>query len=123
MLANYLADACGAKPGKVSASRTSLYGLQRPPVGGGATIVRVGEGTSVDDAGAVSVRAYQMQANISHAWFLNYGDAPAAPYLLPFLLTNARDSLTISAHPSRCIFVYRKCQSCMVCFYGPIESD
>lgn len=72
VLAAYLADACGAHPGKASASRTSLYGLQRPPLNGKKTILRLDASVSPDDA---------------------------AVYIVPFALTNARDSLEFSVAP------------------------
>jgi hypothetical protein len=68
-LATYLQDACGAHEGS-SLTRTVLFGLQRPPLDGGASVVRLGAGSTVDDV---------------------------APYLVPFLITNARETLQISA--------------------------
>lgn len=47
-----------------------LFGLQRPPLDGGASVVRLKEDSTVDDV---------------------------APYLVPFLVTNARETLQISA--------------------------
>jgi len=68
-LAAYLQDACGAHEGS-SLTRTVLFGLQRPPLDGGASVVRLEEDSTVDDV---------------------------APYLVPFLITNARETLQISA--------------------------
>ena len=68
-LADYLQDACGAHEGS-SLTRTVLFGLQRPPIGAGASVVRLADGSTVDDV---------------------------APYLVPFLITNARETLQISA--------------------------
>lgn len=80
VLAAYLEDACGAHEGS-SLTRTVLFGLQRPPLDGGASIVRLGEESTVDDV---------------------------APYLVPFLITNARETLQISAPPAavRCYAVH-----------------
>lgn len=68
-LADYLQDACGAHEGS-SLTRTVLFGLQRPPLDGGASVVRLEGDSTVDDV---------------------------APYLVPFLITNARETLQISA--------------------------
>ena len=69
VLSSYLQDACGAHEGS-SLTRTVLFGLQRPPLDGGASVVRLGDDSTVDDV---------------------------APYLVPFLVTNARECLQISA--------------------------
>jgi hypothetical protein len=61
LLIRYLVDACGPKRG--IGQRTSLYGLQRPPVNGQFTVLRVEKNTSFDDL---------------------------AVHLLPFIVTNAR---------------------------------
>ena len=69
VLAGYLQDACGAHEGS-SLTRTVLFGLQRPPLDGGASVVRLADDSTMDDV---------------------------APYLVPFLITNARETLQISA--------------------------
>jgi len=71
-IASYLRASCGAHPGKATASRTSLYGLQRPPLGMGPSILRLEPTTTADDA---------------------------APYLLLFLMTNAREDFALSVAP------------------------
>jgi hypothetical protein len=76
VLANYLEDAAsGPKEGwrnGMEDARTCLYGLQRPPLSGQPTVVRCDAHTSLDDA---------------------------APILLPFVCTNAKDQLEVSVHP------------------------
>merc|ERR1719498_1806059 len=47
-LADYLKDACGAHEGS-SLTRTVLFGLQRPPLDGGASVLRLREDSTVDD--------------------------------------------------------------------------
>ena len=79
VLAEYLRDACGAHQGS-SLSRTVLYGLQRPPLEAGPSVVRLDASSTADDV---------------------------APYLLPFLITNARSSLQLSAPPAAVRFTYR----------------
>lgn len=66
-LANHIADAVGPKEG--TGARTSLWGLQRPPMNGSKTIITVDNGDSFDDI---------------------------APILLPFFMTNAHDQLVLS---------------------------
>lgn len=66
-LAEYLADAAGPRPGY--SLRTTLWGLQRPPLNGKATELRLDAGTDVD-SGLI--------------------------HLLPFAMTNASDQLSIS---------------------------
>lgn len=68
----YLADACGPKRGfgYEKNARTSLFGLQRPPLLDGApTVLRLQKGTSFDEV---------------------------APFLVPFFVTNARSQIIVS---------------------------
>jgi hypothetical protein len=69
----YLSEAaCGPREGH-GKKRTSLWGLQRPPLGAhGATVLRAALSTSFDDL--------------------------SVP-LLPFVVTNARSQVTVSVHP------------------------
>ena len=72
-LGEYLVDACAVNPKRgVGASRTALYGLQTPPRNGQLSYVRCGARTALDDV---------------------------APYLFPFVLTTAFESLRISIDP------------------------
>ena len=52
-------------------ARTCLYGLQRPPISGQPTVIRVGASTSLSDV---------------------------APILLPFVITNACSQVEVSVH-------------------------
>lgn len=74
---DYLVDACGSQRGDGSKTggpnRTILYGLQRPPLNGSTTLVRIDASLTLD---------------------------LAMPILLPFLATNARDNLSLSVDPS-----------------------
>jgi len=78
-LSEYLADACAKGPARGDGSqtggpnRTSLFGLQRPPINGQATVLRCGPATSFDEL---------------------------APTLLPFFVTNAFDSVRVSVDPA-----------------------
>jgi len=67
LLAEYLKESCGAKKG--FGNRTTLWGLQRPPLRAASTLLRV---QSSDDLTAVLL------------------------HLLPFLLTNAQEGLVVS---------------------------
>jgi len=69
LLISYLLEACSPKEGH--GQRTSLYGLQRPPLGS-QSIIRCDEHTVFDEL---------------------------ICYLIPYYITNARDSLSISYHP------------------------
>lgn len=71
VLADYLADACGPKTG--FGQRTTLWGLQRPPLNGDVTVLRCGPATSFDDV---------------------------AVYLLPFHITNAASQMVVSYDPA-----------------------
>eukprot|EP01052_Picozoa_sp_SAG31_P010573 SAG31_NODE_582_length_13925_cov_32.209967_4_plen_477_part_00 len=71
LVAEYLADACGPKLG--CGKRTTLWGLQRPPLNGDMTIVRCGRSTGFDQA---------------------------AIYLLPFYVTNAANQVVLSCDPA-----------------------
>lgn len=70
LLAEYLKESCGPKRG--CGQRTSLWGLQRPPMQQVSTLFRI---EASDDLGA------------------------AALNLLPFVLTNAKDGLVVSLAP------------------------
>jgi len=75
-LCAYLADACGPKRGfgYDKGARTSLFGLQRPPLLEDCpTVIRVAAGSSFDEL---------------------------APYAAPFYATNARSQVWISADPA-----------------------
>lgn len=67
LLASYLRDACGPKTGY--GERTAVWGLQRPPLNGQPTVIRV-DAETPHDALAVA--------------------------LTPFWMTNARDQLIVS---------------------------
>ena len=72
-IGEYLVDACSVNPKRgVGTGRTALYGLQTPPRNGQLNYVRCGARTSLDDV---------------------------APYVFPFVLTTAFDSLRISFDP------------------------
>ena len=72
-IGEYLLDACSVNPKRgVGTGRTALYGLQTPPRNGQLNYVRCGARTSLDEI---------------------------APYVFPFALTNAFDSLRISLDP------------------------
>jgi len=73
-LLEYLVDACQQNPkrGKTG-PRSTLYGLQRSPIGAGDTIVRVGADVPIDTALAS---------------------------IVPLLATNARDALRVSVDPA-----------------------
>eukprot|EP00930_Biecheleria_cincta_P027468 TRINITY_DN19297_c0_g3_i1.p1 TRINITY_DN19297_c0_g3~~TRINITY_DN19297_c0_g3_i1.p1 ORF type:complete len:745 (-),score=116.88 TRINITY_DN19297_c0_g3_i1:91-2283(-) len=70
LLAEYLKESCGPRHG--CGQRTSLWGLQRPPMQQVSTLLRI---EASDNIGA------------------------AALSLLPFLLTNAKDGLVVSLAP------------------------
>ena len=58
-LADYLVSACGPKEG--FGARTSLFGLQRPPIGGGMPVLRIGEADSYDrDTVAIHASVFAM---------------------------------------------------------------
>merc|ERR1740121_280015 len=72
----YLADACGPKRGVGydKGARTSLFGLQRPPLlEDSPTVIRVLPGSSFDEL---------------------------APYVAPFYASNARSQLVVSVDPA-----------------------
>ncbi len=75
-LLEYLDDAVGVNRGNGKDTggpdRTILYGLQRPPLNGHATVLRCDGGTTLDEL---------------------------APTLLPFFATNAYGDLTLSVDP------------------------
>jgi len=68
LLAEYLAASCGPKRSEDGAPRTALFGLQRPPLLGSKSILRLSAPDAERDA----------------------------PYLLPFVMTNAWDNLEVS---------------------------
>jgi len=68
LLISYLIESCSPREGH--GHRTTLYGLQRPPLGS-KSIIRCEEKTTYDDL---------------------------ICYLIPYYVTNAQDSLTISCH-------------------------
>jgi len=49
-IVSYLSSSVGPKPGY--GARTALWGLQRPPLDGRVTVLRVGKGATVDDLAA-----------------------------------------------------------------------
>jgi len=69
-LAEYLVDACGPKRG--GTGRTALWGLQRPPLNGKASVLRCAGNATLDNV---------------------------LMFASPFYLTNARDQLAVSVHP------------------------
>lgn len=70
----YLADVCTSNPKRApNTGRTALFGLQRPPLNGQPTVLRAGEGTTMDSI---------------------------APHLAPFVTTNAAVQLFVSVHPT-----------------------
>jgi hypothetical protein len=69
-IANYLVDAAG--PNEAHAARSVLWGIQRPPINGQMTILRCSKTNSLSDA---------------------------LPTMIPFLISNARDQLSVSVHP------------------------
>eukprot|EP00933_Yihiella_yeosuensis_P052039 TRINITY_DN5001_c0_g2_i5.p1 TRINITY_DN5001_c0_g2~~TRINITY_DN5001_c0_g2_i5.p1 ORF type:complete len:776 (+),score=105.19 TRINITY_DN5001_c0_g2_i5:132-2330(+) len=71
LLAEYLKESCGPKRG--CGQRTSLFGLQRPPIQEVSVLIRIRQS---DDPGATALK------------------------LLPFLLTNAKEGLVISQESS-----------------------
>eukprot|EP00958_Prasinococcus_capsulatus_P006029 scaffold577_cov405-Prasinococcus_capsulatus_cf.AAC.6 len=72
VLAEYLVSACGPKRG--TGTRTSLFGLQRPPIGGGVTVLRCPEG---GEEGDIDTDAVAIQACV-------------------FAMSNARDQFQVS---------------------------
>mmetsp|Transcript_48019 Transcript_48019/g.126806 ORF Transcript_48019/g.126806 Transcript_48019/m.126806 type:complete len:728 (-) Transcript_48019:9-2192(-) len=84
LLMEYLLDAAGeANPRRGCGQRTSLFGLQRPPLAGGTCCLRLEKPEGV--------------SNAPHA-----GDGlfdEAAAYILPFLATNAKEQLVLSLDP------------------------
>lgn len=73
-LCAYLSDACGPKRGAGGGGRTPLYGLQRPPlIPECPTVLRLEASSTLDGA---------------------------APFLVPFLVTNARSQLQVSVDAS-----------------------
>ena len=68
VLADYLKDALESNPKRGLGERTTFYGLQRPPIGK-QTLLRCSYEMTVDDV---------------------------APYIVPFLMTNASSQLRIS---------------------------
>jgi len=80
LLARYLAEAANGPYRGVGRDRTSLWGLMRPPLQGGDTLLRLGPGLASKPAG----EAFGI----------------AAAYVLPFLATNAHTQLVVSVHPS-----------------------
>jgi len=70
VLCNYLADACGPRPGVGCGGRTPIYGLQRPPIIDACpTVLRIQQSASMDQV---------------------------LPFLVPFYVTNARGQLQVS---------------------------
>jgi hypothetical protein len=74
-LATYLVESAGPKKGY--GERSCLWGLQRPPIDGSKTVLHVKNWTSTE--ASVSTLA-----------------ASLLPSLLPFLITNARDSVVVN---------------------------
>lgn len=74
-LAAYLEDATAQGPRRGTGQRTSLWGLQRPPLRGGDTVLRLGPNFN----GSLGV---------------------AVGYVLPFACTSAASQLVVSVHPS-----------------------
>lgn len=68
LLIEFLQDSCGANLG--FGERTSLWGIQRPPLIEAKTVIRCPEGCSMDDI---------------------------VPYLLPFYITNAHEQVELSS--------------------------
>jgi hypothetical protein len=74
LLCEYLVDACGPKRGVGCGGRTSLYGLQRPPLLEDCpTVLRIDDDASLDSA---------------------------LSYIVPFFVTNARCQLQVSVGPA-----------------------
>eukprot|EP00301_Raphidiophrys_heterophryoidea_P004598 c1198_g1_i1.p1 GENE.c1198_g1_i1~~c1198_g1_i1.p1 ORF type:complete len:724 (-),score=202.99 c1198_g1_i1:181-2352(-) len=71
LVLNYLNEACRPRRGR--GQRTSLYGLQRPPLNGMCTLIRCEPDQDLDDL---------------------------LVFVLAFLVTNARTQVVISCHPS-----------------------
>eukprot|EP00397_Hematodinium_sp_SG-2012_P006668 GEMP01006702.1.p1 GENE.GEMP01006702.1~~GEMP01006702.1.p1 ORF type:complete len:689 (+),score=196.59 GEMP01006702.1:78-2144(+) len=69
LMVEYVLDACGPRVGH--SLRTTLYGIQRPPLVKVGTVLRVNPGATYDDV---------------------------LLYALPFLVTNAKQALVISRH-------------------------
>eukprot|EP01134_Creolimax_fragrantissima_P001196 CFRG1196T1 len=69
LLADYIKDATQVGPRRGYGARTALWGLQRPPINGQLTEIRIPQGLSVAEAG---------------------------PYILPFYMTNAREQVRVS---------------------------
>eukprot|EP01062_Namystynia_karyoxenos_P077737 TRINITY_DN7883_c0_g1_i1.p1 TRINITY_DN7883_c0_g1~~TRINITY_DN7883_c0_g1_i1.p1 ORF type:complete len:725 (+),score=264.83 TRINITY_DN7883_c0_g1_i1:84-2258(+) len=73
LLLEYVADVCKQNPKQsITGPRSALFGLQRPPLGTGDTVIRVGKQTSLDTALAS---------------------------IVPLAATNARDCLVVSVDP------------------------
>jgi len=68
----YLTDVCTENPRRGSGSRTTLFGLQTTPRNGQRNVFRCEADTSLDEL---------------------------APYLFPFVITNAHDTVRVSVHP------------------------
>lgn len=69
----YLNEACGSDtPRRAFGARTALWGLQRPPLDDSVSVIRCEANTRVDEF---------------------------APFVLPFVVTNARTQLRVSVHP------------------------
>jgi hypothetical protein len=72
ILGQYIAEAaCGPRRGH--GERSTLWGLQRPPLDGKKSVIRIERDTSFDDA---------------------------STFLLPFLMTNAKDQCVLSVDPA-----------------------
>jgi len=73
VLHEYLTDVCQANPKEGLGARTTLFGLQTPPLNGQLNYIRTGSGTTFDDV---------------------------APQLYPFFATNAFSQVEMSCDPS-----------------------
>jgi hypothetical protein len=73
VLRDYLVDACASNPKEGEGERTILFGLQRPPLNGQKSVFRCGAAASLDEL---------------------------APYVVPFMCTNASGQFEVSVDPA-----------------------
>ena len=82
LVMEYLSDACGVNRGDGKNTggpdRTTIWGLQRPPLDGQQTVLRCAADTSFDEL---------------------------APTLVPFFVTNARETVRVSVDPANSALV------------------
>eukprot|EP00472_Partenskyella_glossopodia_P009340 CAMPEP_0197538412 /NCGR_PEP_ID=MMETSP1318-20131121/59632_1 /TAXON_ID=552666 /ORGANISM="Partenskyella glossopodia, Strain RCC365" /LENGTH=714 /DNA_ID=CAMNT_0043096819 /DNA_START=153 /DNA_END=2297 /DNA_ORIENTATION=+ len=78
LLVTYLSEACSTNPKPGYGNRTSLYGLQRPPLDGSETVIRASVASSSDSVILT---------------------------LLPFIVTNARSQIVLSTDGSHDSFI------------------